>query len=341
MTPSTHLSVVQRPATLTLRELDSSGPLAPQLVDTDRAAALLGVSRSLMKQLLASGEISSRKVGALRRIAVADIDAYVTRGARRAVAGHAVRAPSASTRAATSGGDRSPSRQDPPAAGSRRRCRATPGPTSWTNSAASARRSPPRASLGMPTRRPVVATRWTMPPSAGAGSASGGVAAPCELPTSDDCGGAAPAATESEKKVIEIATAAAVRDHAAKHPGSTPGGLIERANAILAPDEAPLAPDPLVACPAGHRHARRCPRHDLPAPEPLQGPGRDLARTPGHLPRQLLARARSSPSCEARRARWGATSSRGCASRSRGSPASSVSSARPCGSSTSTRQSTP
>lgn len=117
MTPSTHLSVVQCPATLTLRELVlsvqtqleearsaekaatellgelcrriednpdvvASGPLAPRLVDTDQAAALLGVSRSLMKQLLASGEIPSRKIGALRRIAVADIDAYVARGAR-------------------------------------------------------------------------------------------------------------------------------------------------------------------------------------------------------------------------------------------------------------------
>ena len=76
-------------------------------------------------------------------------------------------------------------------------------------------------------------------PFGGCGSASGGMAAPCELPTSDDCGGAAPAATESEKKVIEIATAAAVREHAAKHPGSTPGGLVERANAILAPSKLP------------------------------------------------------------------------------------------------------
>ena len=76
-------------------------------------------------------------------------------------------------------------------------------------------------------------------PFGGCGSGSGGEAAPCELTPGDDAGGVAPAASESEKKVIQIATAAAVREHAAKHPGSTPGGLVERAETILAPSKLP------------------------------------------------------------------------------------------------------
>lgn len=116
MTTSAHLAIVPPPTGLTLQQLIASvqaqldearsaekaarellrelcpriedepgvvteGPLAPRLVDTDQAAALLGVSRSLMKQLLASGEMPSQKIGSLRRIAVSDIDAFVARRA--------------------------------------------------------------------------------------------------------------------------------------------------------------------------------------------------------------------------------------------------------------------
>ena len=76
-------------------------------------------------------------------------------------------------------------------------------------------------------------------PFSGCGSASGGEAAPCELDQGDDAGGAAPAATAAEKKVIQIATASAVREHAAKHRGSTPRGLVARAETILAPPKLP------------------------------------------------------------------------------------------------------
>ena len=76
-------------------------------------------------------------------------------------------------------------------------------------------------------------------PFGGCGSGSGGEAAPCELAPDDDANGAAPGVSEAEKKVIQIATAAAVREHAAKHPGTTPGGLVERAEMILAPSKLP------------------------------------------------------------------------------------------------------
>ena len=76
-------------------------------------------------------------------------------------------------------------------------------------------------------------------PFQGCGSGSGGETAPCELDPDDDAGGAAPAASEAEKKIVQIATAAAVREHAAKHPGSTPAGLVERAETILAPSKLP------------------------------------------------------------------------------------------------------
>jgi predicted metal-dependent peptidase len=76
-------------------------------------------------------------------------------------------------------------------------------------------------------------------PFAGCGSGSGGSAAPCELDTGDDLGGLAPAATEAEKVRVRVATAAQIRDYAAKHPGTAPGGLVERAEAVLAPSKLP------------------------------------------------------------------------------------------------------
>ena len=76
-------------------------------------------------------------------------------------------------------------------------------------------------------------------PFAGCGSGSGGMAAPCELDSGDDLGGLAPAATDAEKVRVRVATAAQIRDYAAKHPGTTPGGLVEIAEAVLAPSKLP------------------------------------------------------------------------------------------------------
>jgi predicted metal-dependent peptidase len=76
-------------------------------------------------------------------------------------------------------------------------------------------------------------------PFAGCGSGSGGMAAPCELDSGDDLGGLAPAATDAEKVRVRVATAAQIRDYAAKHPGTTPGGLVEVAEAVLAPSKLP------------------------------------------------------------------------------------------------------
>jgi predicted metal-dependent peptidase len=76
-------------------------------------------------------------------------------------------------------------------------------------------------------------------PFAGCGSCSGGETAPGELAPDDDADGAAPAATDGEKKIIAITTATNIRDHAAKYPGKTPKGLVERANVLLAPSKLP------------------------------------------------------------------------------------------------------
>lgn len=76
-------------------------------------------------------------------------------------------------------------------------------------------------------------------PYRGCGSAAGAQPAPCEM--SDDGGTAAggdafaPAATEAEQRRVEIATAAAIRDHAAHGRGTVPGGLLEHALQVLAP----------------------------------------------------------------------------------------------------------
>ena len=49
------------------------------LVDVNEACGLLGVRRTFLFGLLARGEIRSVKVGRLRKIARADLDAYVER----------------------------------------------------------------------------------------------------------------------------------------------------------------------------------------------------------------------------------------------------------------------
>ena len=72
---------------------------------------------------------------------------------------------------------------------------------------------------------------------AGCGSAAGGDKAPCELDPDDDANGAAPAANDAEVKIIDIATATEIKEYASKHPGTTPKGLVERAEQILKPSE--------------------------------------------------------------------------------------------------------
>ncbi|KQP62820.1 DUF2201 family putative metallopeptidase [Nocardioides sp. Leaf285] len=73
----------------------------------------------------------------------------------------------------------------------------------------------------------------------GCGSGAGGESAPCELDPTDDLNGTAPAASAMERENIRIATAAAVKDHAAKNPGSVPGGMLDTADLILAPSKTP------------------------------------------------------------------------------------------------------
>jgi predicted metal-dependent peptidase len=87
--------------------------------------------------------------------------------------------------------------------------------------------------------RPVSSQGQAATPFAGCGSGSGGMAAPCELDSGDDLGGLAPAATDAEKVRVRVATAAQIRDYAVKHPGTTPGGLVEIAEAVLAPSKLP------------------------------------------------------------------------------------------------------
>lgn len=49
------------------------------LCSVDEAASLLGVKRTFVFDLLASGQLPSCKLGRLRKIARADLDAYVAR----------------------------------------------------------------------------------------------------------------------------------------------------------------------------------------------------------------------------------------------------------------------
>lgn len=76
-------------------------------------------------------------------------------------------------------------------------------------------------------------------PYKGCGSGSGGDAAPCELDPDNDLGGTAPAATQTEKDRVRIATATAITDHAAKGRGTVPGGLVQKAQQVLTPSKTP------------------------------------------------------------------------------------------------------
>lgn len=76
-------------------------------------------------------------------------------------------------------------------------------------------------------------------PFRGCGSGSGGVAAPCELDANDDLDGTAPGASAAERERTVLATAATIRDQSASGRGTVPAGLVERAEAIMAPSKLP------------------------------------------------------------------------------------------------------
>jgi excisionase family DNA binding protein len=54
-------------------------PDRPLLVTIDGAADLLGVGRTIVYELLAEGEFVSVQIHRCRRIAVADLEAYIAR----------------------------------------------------------------------------------------------------------------------------------------------------------------------------------------------------------------------------------------------------------------------
>lgn len=76
-------------------------------------------------------------------------------------------------------------------------------------------------------------------PYRGCGSGSGAAPAPCELTPDDDLAGTAPAATAAEKARVAIATAAAVRQHAADGHGRVPAGIRAQADLVLTPSQVP------------------------------------------------------------------------------------------------------
>lgn len=67
-----------------MNRTDTTGPAnsgARLLLDVLAAARLLSVGRTTMFALLKSGEIESVKIGALRRVPLAALDAYTARKA--------------------------------------------------------------------------------------------------------------------------------------------------------------------------------------------------------------------------------------------------------------------
>jgi excisionase family DNA binding protein len=49
------------------------------LVNVREAAKMLGIGRSKLYELIAAGEIASIRIGAVRRVVVADLTAYIER----------------------------------------------------------------------------------------------------------------------------------------------------------------------------------------------------------------------------------------------------------------------
>lgn len=60
-------------------ETDAGSVLSPLLLTPEEAAELLRIGRATLYRLLAHGDIRSVTIGASRRIAVADLHAYVER----------------------------------------------------------------------------------------------------------------------------------------------------------------------------------------------------------------------------------------------------------------------
>lgn len=73
----------------------------------------------------------------------------------------------------------------------------------------------------------------------GCGSGSGGQPLPGEAPSDSPSGDIGRGASATEAERTRISTAAHIRQHAAKHPGNTPGGLVDLADEILAPPSVP------------------------------------------------------------------------------------------------------
>lgn len=65
----------------TPRTVETDAPPGPSrlLLTLEEAAETLGIGRSTLYRLLASRDIRSVKIGWMRRIAVADLEAYVER----------------------------------------------------------------------------------------------------------------------------------------------------------------------------------------------------------------------------------------------------------------------
>jgi predicted metal-dependent peptidase len=120
-----------------------------------------------------------------------------------------------------------------------------------------------------PKLGPDTASQGAGKPYAGCGSGAGAAPAPGEIDGVGD--GAAQGASDVERELVRINTAAAIRQHAEQRGrGSVPGGLLQEAEQVLSPPKVPwqqvLAPAirRAVASRAGHydvdpsrRHRRR------------------------------------------------------------------------------------
>ena len=55
----------------------SRGTLGPLLYDVNEACSLLGVKRTFLFTLIASGQLKSVKIGRLRKVTRVDLEAYI------------------------------------------------------------------------------------------------------------------------------------------------------------------------------------------------------------------------------------------------------------------------
>lgn len=128
----------------------------------------------------------------------------------------------------------------------------------------------------------------------GCGSASGGEAAPCELPADDDANGIAPPASAVEHERNRIATAATVRDYAMRGRGTVPGGLVQIAEQVLAPSKVPwrtvlsAAVKRAVAIRSGDYDSTYLRRHRR-VPRVVLSPNRSVIRPGTFEPKPTLA----------------------------------------------------